>query len=227
MEDAERDEDSSSPNVRIVESIDRANRGDYRIVFSDGSALFIPSPVLTESSVAQGDRLDHESYEKLRLKAEIFETRDKAFELLARREHSSSQLVAKLRRRGHSEEAIEKTVGDLESDGYLDDYRFACTWIDSRIRKRNDGRMALLSGLRKTGVSQEISRRALDDTLDADYEKHAFAREVARLEKPGGYSVRQIARKLGTRGFPAGWISEYVENSKTIGKRTDVFDDWG
>ncbi len=211
MAGAEQEDDSSSPSAKVVESIDRGSRGDYRIVFSDGSALFVPPPVLPDIDITTGDTVESSKLETIRFRCELFKTNEKALELLARREHSTRQLIDKLRRRGHSEESIERAVENLQTHGYLDDRRFACAWITDRLRRRNEGRAALLAGLRKSGVSQETAQHAMDQTLDEEHDRNAFENEVSRLEGQEGLSIRRIARRLGSRGFPSELIADYVE----------------
>ncbi len=81
--------------------------------------------------------------------------RDKALELLSRREHSRLELMYKLKKRGYSAEKIENLLCDFEESGYLSDARFAEEYTLSRTR-RGYGKYRIRMELQQRGVASGI-----------------------------------------------------------------------
>ncbi|MBX2824030.1 MAG: recombination regulator RecX [Gammaproteobacteria bacterium] len=84
----------------------------------------------------------------------------KALDLLARREHSTFEIVEKLRARGFSDEIISVVVEDLQNRNYLSDRRFAETFVEQRLRKGR-GERSIRADLNRRGINAEDTREAL------------------------------------------------------------------
>ena len=59
--------------------------------------------------------------------------RNTAMNLLARREHSATELLQKLKQREHAEEDILKAIEELQADNLQSDARFAESFINQRV----------------------------------------------------------------------------------------------
>jgi regulatory protein len=75
-----------------------------------------------------------------------------AVALLARRDHSTSELRQKLKQRGYLEHAIEPVLIDLEESRKLDDARYGANVAGSRSR-RAYGPARIRSELLRKGVA--------------------------------------------------------------------------
>ena len=80
--------------------------------------------------------------------------------LLARRDHSTHELLVKLGRRTTSTEVLERVLSDFRRFGYLDDPRFARMLISSRHRQ-GYGPLRIRKELAHKGVSVECSEIGL------------------------------------------------------------------
>ena len=117
---------------------------------------------------------------------------DRAARVLARRDHSTESLRAKLERSGISAQAQEGAVEMLARAGYLDDVRFARDRA-AHLAARGYGDEWIRADLGAQGVAAE----AVDEALAAlEPERERALREAAELH--GGL---RAARTLGRRGF--------------------------
>jgi regulatory protein len=116
----------------------------------------------------------------------------RAVRALARRDHSTESLRAKLERSGISARAQEETVETLARAGYLDDGRFARDRA-AHLAGRGYGDAWIRSDLEAQGVAGEAMDAAL---AGLEPERERALREARKL--PG--AVR-AARTLGRRGF--------------------------
>jgi len=133
-----------------------------------------------------------------------------AMDLLARRDHTKTELLTKLTTKlseqitagDVSVGEIESVLDDLASDGLLDEQRYAESFVNSRIR-RGQGPARIRRELADKGVSGAEAESAFE-AADADWP--TLAKEV-REKKFGGslpadYKERaRQARFLQYRGF--------------------------
>jgi regulatory protein len=117
---------------------------------------------------------------------------ERAVRALARRDHSTESLRAKLERSGLSAQAQEDAVETLARAGYLDDGRFARDRA-SHLAARGYGDEWIRADLGAQSVAAEAVDAALT-TLEPEHER--ALREAAEL----GGGLR-AARTLERRGF--------------------------
>jgi regulatory protein len=91
--------------------------------------------------------------------AELFEL---AVRSLARRAQSSSELRNRLRLRAAEEPAIDEVLTRLREYGYLNDRRFAETFVESRLSNQGFGRTRTLNDLRSRRVAGPVADAAVE-----------------------------------------------------------------
>ena len=128
--------------------------------------------------------------------------RERALRLLARREHSRSELSRKLGQAGFAQHDIEALLDEFEEKNWLSDRRFAESYVaDHRART---GSVKLAYDLRQRGVSDTTIEDVLSRNRDSELER---AREVWRKKfrsapENANETVKQM-RFLQGRGFTA------------------------
>jgi regulatory protein len=130
--------------------------------------------------------------------------RTAALRLLARREHSSAELRAKLQQRGYPAAAIGPVVDALQAQGLLSDERYAEALIATRV-ERGYGPMRIAAELRQSELPQTVIEQALAAT------QVDWARQVEQVRRkrfgesfPVDFAERaRQARFLHYRGFTA------------------------
>lgn len=92
---------------------------------------------------------------------DVQKARRYAFNLLRMKSRSSSELTAKLKQKGFSEDTVTKTLSFLEKEGLADDLKFARSWVDYRMRTNPKSVLALKRELFAKGIPGEIIEEAL------------------------------------------------------------------
>ena len=215
MDNVERDDVSNSQNDNFVERIIRGADGRCVVHLRNGPSFFVSDLDLLDIELIEGSIATPEALAHLSRSASVREVEAKALELLARREHSRAQLTQKLIKRRYDRSIIDEVSEDFESRGFLDDFRFACLWIDQRVRGHSEGLLKLRAGLNRAGISRRVIDEAIDESLPESYEDEAFERSVANLEASGRKSVESIVRRLHSLGFSSTKIRSYVESRDT------------
>ena len=135
--------------------------------------------------------------------------RDAAVRLLARREHSRFELARKLGSRGHPDDLIEETVGNLTRAGLQSDDRFAQVFVRSALG-RGQGPLKIRAGLAERGIDSGVASAYFD--LDADEWSDRAAGALRKrfgsvpVENRADWARR--ARFLAGRGFPSDVVAK-------------------
>lgn len=128
--------------------------------------------------------------------------RHQALDLLARREHATQELAAKLIAKGADSTAIESLLTQLQREGLLSDARFAAARSRYR-RERGFGPLHVSADLLARGVPRQV----VTETIEADADLWLEAARQAKEKRfgPGHPPDRPTAAKwmrfLQTRGF--------------------------
>ena len=118
----------------------RKGRNKITLHFDNSDKLEIAYEVYLNSGLIKGDAVDKKKIEDLKYQNELFQTKSSAYRYLGNRNHSSYELRTKLIKKGYQKSIIENVIKDLHVKGYIDDYKFAESFVKNRIEKRKDNR---------------------------------------------------------------------------------------
>ncbi len=175
---------------------------------SDGSFFCFRSVYLRAMadpavSLSVGSELGEEALGDLAQAAACLDAEKAALSLVARSEQLSSRLGLKLRERGWTAAAAVQVVERLRSSGLVDDERYACLWLESRIRRKSEGRVALLAGLLSRGVPRDAASSALARTVTEEVEDMLLARFLAEEHMTAAGDDPRVRKRLHAAGFSA------------------------
>ena len=128
--------------------------------------------------------------------------RNKAMDLLARREHSAYELRQKLKLREFDSDAIELALESLQRDNLQSDSRFTESYINHRINA-GLGPIKLANELRQRGVNDELINQHMS-AVSIDWDEQLERQRIKKYgeEIPSDYKLKmKQARFLQNRGF--------------------------
>ncbi|MDC7226338.1 MAG: regulatory protein RecX [Spirochaetales bacterium] len=206
-----------------VTDIRRTPQGNITAaVFSDGTGVALHPEAALEYSVRIGTEFSPEQIEELQQRSAVYAARDKAVEYLARREHSSKELIMKLRKKDFDAETARAAVELCRERGYVDDRRFAEMWIISRLKKHPEGRSSLAAGLARKGVPREIAAEVLEEKLSPESQDDALARSLAKYLRTRSADPKKIINHLLRRGFRYADIKRHMEGLERYEEETGL-----
>ncbi len=192
----------------IIREIKRRSGGKTDLVLSGGRRFTWPSPVVTGSSLEEGDNVSPEELEaQLQEQAEeIFPV--KARKYLARYMRTTQQYIDHFTAKGYPDPLVEGLVPALREEGYLNDRRVAEEHLRKRLQSKPRGRRKLIAELKGKGIESDLARRLVEEKVDPEKE-----RELAEKygKKNRGLSASKLGYRLKSRGFPAHIIHDVVE----------------
>lgn len=126
-----------------------------------------------------------------------------ALRSLAAREMSERELGLRLRRKGHDAEIVVTVVERLRVEGWVDDLRFACSFLRQAARSRPAAPRRLRAELERRGCSRTVVQEAfVRVSREFSLDEVALARSAASRRR--GVEARRpdrLVRHLAGRGF--------------------------
>lgn len=140
--------------------------------------------------------------------------------LCARAEHSSGEMLEKMRRWQLPEDARERVLDRLIDEKFVDDERFARLFVREKIRFDRWGRRKIEQALYQKGVASDISRRVLDEVDDEAYVaelKKLIAAKRRSVQAESDYEMRAKLTKYALgRGFGYNVIRQCIDGADEL-----------
>lgn len=193
--------------------------GRLRVCLDNGETLTLYRREAAEANLLDGGRISEEEYRGLIEQVLTKRATKRALYLLERMDRTERELRGKLVE-AYPPECVEAAVAYLLSYHYLDDYRYACTYI--RCKKEKNSRRRLISALKAKGVAPELIEGALlaeytedeDSQICAVLRKRHFAPDSDKRERA------KVFRYLAGRGFES---SAILRAMREFGASTALF----
>ncbi len=139
--------------------------------------------------------------------------------ILSRRDHSTAEVKAKLKRKAFTEKEIAKAIGFLQEKKLLDDARFAKAYAESILRAKLVGPRYLQAKLKQKGVGEGIIRETLVEVRgrEADLAEQAMQQwkkshpSTSSGQVPKHKQKQRLFRFLASRGFTHDAISAIMD----------------
>ena len=140
--------------------------------------------------------------------------------LCARAEHSSGEMLEKMRRWQLSDDAREWVLDRLIDEKFVDDERFARLFVREKIRFDRWGRRKIEQALYQKGVASDISRRVLDEVDDEAYVaelKKLITAKRRLVQAESDYEMRAKLTKYALgRGFDYNVIRQCIDGADEL-----------
>lgn len=137
---------------------------------------------------------------------------NRALDLLARREHSASELSTKLISKGFAEADVDKSLVLLQDNNLQSDQRFAESYVRSRV-SRGFGVVKITSELYQRDVNDSLVAAALDPYqgkwIAIGMETYQKKYRNGAVNNYNEWSKR--ARFLQSRGFTSNQIRKIID----------------
>ena len=130
-----------------------------------------------------------------------------ALRLIARAEQCRAGLLRKLKARGFSALAAKKTVDALCEAGLVDDDRFACAWVDFRLRRCSESPRSLILRLRARGIKESAARQAVEDAVQRAGESVLLKNYLKKIKDEEG--APHLVERLRFEGFSPAVLEEF------------------
>lgn len=184
------------------------------LVRTDGVDCF---PIYAKEAAAwgiePGAELSRERWEQLC--EEVLKKRviRRAMYLLQQMDRTEAQLRRKLAEGHYPEMLIDAAVEYVSSWHYIDDFRYACTYI--RCHQAQKSRLQLQMALRKRGISAETAERAMEEEYE-DQEEELIRKLLEKKHYDPEQTDRETKYKLCQYLMRKGFSISKIKNQMDL-----------
>jgi len=172
-----------------------------RSIFLDGKFYCgVSEEVVVKFQLKRGMEIDEDRLEELLYEEEFSKAKGYVYRILARRMYTCKEIRDKLVERGYVDKIVEDVIATLERYGYLNDKTYAEEWIQSRMRSKPKGKVALRQELARRGIEKSIIENALDEAFNESREAD-MALDLARRKVRSYRDADPAASKRKLQGF--------------------------
>ena len=210
--------DQEPPGVVTAIEPDPRRAASVRVSTSAGVVYTIPADRVASLGLAPGVLLDEARASSVAAAADEEAALRAGLSALGRRGFARADLLRRLRRRGHPENAAESALARLDAMGLLDDLRYARTYVDTRA-ERGRGPLRLKRDLLALGVQGSVIEQALrsrwpSGDVEPEVPRTLALRRSRQLgELPRLTKRRRLLAYLARRGYTGRSANEAVSHA--------------
>lgn len=149
-----------------VNNYEALGKGRYRVAFDNGVSCILYRSEAAQLSIEVQCSLTDENYDYLINEIVGKRAKKRAMHILEQMDRTEHQLREKLARGEYPQECIDSAVEYVKKYRYLDDERFASSYV--RYHQEKLSRQQLSVKLSQKGVSKDIIAEALEMEYEAD-----------------------------------------------------------
>ena len=172
----------------------------YNLFVEKEFLCMIPDYLVNEYQLKKGIDVPQEVLDTIFFESEKFRAHESAYRYLTIRPHSKFEIIIKLRKKGFDNNIIGAVIEKCLQEGYLDDTKFAQTWVRYRLSSKPRGRRMLQSELYKKGISREITDQVLSEQM-AETSEEELALRLLEKNRSRFLAQNSVDLKLKIRNF--------------------------
>ena len=197
----------------IVTNVESLTKTKF-IVEVDGKFAFVLyKGELKRFGVTQGVELSEMIYQQIRTEIVLKRAKLRAMHLLTDTARSEKGLREKLRQGHYPEDIIEQAMDYVRSFGYLDDRKYAESFVLSR--KESKSRKEIYAALLQKGVSAEQIQEVLDEVYAEEGEREAIRKLILKKHvdvlQANEEELHKLYGYLARKGFRYEEIRKAIE----------------
>lgn len=150
----------------IKQQIKRQDR--YSLFVDEKYAFSLSEGALLDQGIRIGQEITDQELQAFRHASKLDKAYNLALAYVARRMRSEWELRDYLKRKEYDEETSDYIVNRLAGYGYVDDLKFARSWVNNRRLLKSMSRRRIMQELRAKRVSDEVTRAVMDDDETTD-----------------------------------------------------------
>jgi regulatory protein len=198
----------------IITRILKKGNKDVTIHFDDDKFLILTVEVFLKSGLKKGDNLSEDRFSFLIEQNKLFHIKQKAFRLLGRRQHSTSEIRTKLWQKDYDKSLIESVISDLNENGYLNDEDFIREFVAVKSKFKNWSSKRIKSELIKRGITEKNIELILNKmNINADV-KNAMIQAKKRYKSLSKRKLepKELRNKLAAFLFSKGFDYDLIKD---------------
>jgi len=183
------------------------DKGKIDVRFDNGTEVALYRSEARQFELQEASSITEEEFDRLVGEVVGKRAKKRAMYLLERMDRTEYQLRQKLTDGGYPQVCVDAAIDYVKSFHYLDDYRYACTFV--RCAQEKMSRRQIKIKLSHKGIAGEMIEQALAEEYEADEQEQIQALLQKRhfvSEKSDVKEFQRTYQYLMRRGFPSSEI---------------------
>jgi regulatory protein len=182
-------------------------------IFVDGAYSFSldESQVITHR-LKVGLEIDEQKLSQLKDDSSFGKAYARALDLILRRMRSYKEIEEYARRKEWSDSIRQRVIARLEQRGYLDDQKFAESWVRNREAIKPSSRRKLTLELRQKGIDSGIIQAVLAE--EGDHDELATIRRIVAKKQARYQDEQKFMAYLARQGFSFDLIKQVLSGEE-------------
>ena len=177
-----------------VQEIEYLEKGKTKVYLSSGEIWMLYRSEIRQFDLQEETELTDEVYDRIREEVLLKRVKKRAMYLLEKMDRTEQGLRKKLSEQEYPSDLIDAAIAYVKSFHYVDDYRYACTYINYRQDRMS--RYQLKVKLYGKGVPGELIDRALEECYEGDEQD-----QIIRLLEKKKFDAQNSDQKEFTRVY--------------------------
>lgn len=199
----------------IITSISKTAHKRYDILVDGETILSIHEDVLVKYGLHKGMEIELNDLTELVESEEYHKVVQACMRYLSYRPRTIWEATTYLQGKGYSHHLVGRVVDEMKSHGYIDDRKFAGTWVAERQSTKRLGIARLKQELKQKGISSAIIEEVIQmDHIDEERQlvTEVAERRYSRLRHEEWTTIeRRLNGYLLRRGFPSHLIRQVLQ----------------
>ncbi|MCX6149972.1 MAG: regulatory protein RecX [Ignavibacteriales bacterium] len=194
----------------------RKVKRNVQVILDSGEELLIRYEIFLKNGLRNGDPFTDDLIQVISKQNKIFEAKEKAFNLLTRRNHSSKEIERKLLQRKFDKGIVTEVIIDLQQSDFLNDERFTREYVEERLRLSTNGLGKIKKELYARGIPREIINTIIDENSDVDETDNALELAKKKMKSLSSRKIidkRKLKQKIYSFLLSKGFDYETIENA--------------
>ena len=176
--------------VRVITDIIEHSKQRYKIYIDEEFAFVLYKGELSTYKIKIGNSIEEKTYQSIITEVLVKRAKKRCLNLLKTRPYTEKQLRDKLKEGLYPPLVIEEAICYVKSFRYVDDYEYACQYIE--YHKKNESRRKIEEKLGSKGIQRDILELAFADSYEDEEEQKTLELiQAKRLLEKKHYSHSQ------------------------------------
>lgn len=197
-----------------VTAVEPLGKAKWKVELDGQFAFVLYKGELSRHGISEGEELSEEVCARIKKDVVLKRAKLRAMHLLTDMARTESGLREKLRQGMYAEDVVEQAIAYVKSFGYLDDYKYAEQFINSRKSSKSEREIRSL--LKSKGISREVIDRVFADVWTDEGEEEAIRALIRKRHVDPRTATEQELHKLygylARKGFHYEDISHVIQN---------------
>lgn len=197
----------------ITKISQQKNKKRYNLFVNNEFLIGIDEEILYKFDLKKGKEVNPSILNKIIIEERKKEVMDTCLNYLSYRDRTINEVKRFLERKEFEEVLIEYAINKCLEYGYLNDKKFAQTYMKDRINLKKHGTWRIKEDLRNKGISQDIIDEVVDIPEDKEYKMALnLAEKRVKSYKKDDYrsKYRKLSGYLQRRGYSFNTINKVL-----------------